>query len=654
MKVFRIWGLVAGLALAGSTLADGQVPIVKAHRLDKAPTIDGKMNPGEWDEAFETSTFLDRATTKPPSDKTEAWIGYDRKGIYIAFYCHDSQPDKIVAREIIPNSKFDGEDWVEFDINPFGNRTFNQLCEFVVNARGTKSENFKGGRTDKREWRGDWKAATSRTSDGWVCEMEIPWPILNYPRKDRFNMDLNLIRGQGRSQIEQSWANARLNPLPEQQGIWEGVEPPTPPTAHVQYLAYSAPEVANGKFQNRVGLDARYAFTQSVTGVMSLAPDFKNIQDVVPGIDFVRTERNLDESRPFFNEGSGFFRLTDNFTYGSMFYSRRIADFDMGAKVYGQANPNLGFGALYTNKFDGEKAAVFNVKRTFSSTEGINLFGTVNADGNDNSSLGFGYNKRVGKIGFDVGAAMEKDNGTKADTAGSAAISYQGNGDFLMARYLWVTPEFNPSLAYIPWTDRRGGYIYGESNRQYRKGPIRETQYNFSTDQFRTYSGVLQENGFDTSFNVGLRNDMGVGFARVRYTYSGSLDDYWVYGIAFNTSNRFKKLSMNYLQGTQGDMPSKYYFVRGSYRVVNNLDLSIDKSVQELGGTTRQTIATLAYQASPQDLLSSRFVMNGNDQNIYFSFRHAGFRGTEYYLIYGDPNAQRTSNRLSLKAVWAF
>lgn len=90
------------------------------------------------------------------------------------------------------------------------------------------------------------------------------------------------------------------------------------------------------------------------------------------------------------------------------------------------------------------------------------------------------------------------------------------------------------------------------------------------------------------------------------------------------------------------------------YRLVKNLDLTINKSVRELAGTARQTVGTLAYQISPQDLISSRYVMRGNNQNLFFSYRHAGFKGAEYYLIYGDPNALRTSNRISIKAVWAF
>jgi hypothetical protein len=655
MKYAIFAASIALCSVCPNAFANDSVPTLKAFPLEKPPTIDGKFDANEWAGAAKTSTFFDRSTAKEPNESTEAWIGYTKKSIFVAFYCHDHEPDKIVGREVIPNSVFKGEDVVEFDINAFGNRTFSQLSEFRVNVRGTKSERVAGGRTDKREWRGDWKAGTQIVSDGWICEIEIPWSMLNFPGKPRFNMDINLIRTQGRTQFQHSWANARQNPLPELQGVWEGVEPPTPPKAKTQFLGYIAPELDHGIFQNRIGLDARYAFTPSVTGVMSFAPDFKNIQDVVPGIDFVHTERFLSESRPFFSEGSGFFRIGDSMGgFGSMFYSRRIEDFDAAAKVYGQATPSLAFGALYTNKFDGNKAAVFNLTKTLSSTENVGVFATASASGTENTSAGINYYKRKGPIGFNLTAAMENDKGTRSDSAGTFGLSYEGNGDQLYTQYMWITPEFAPGLGYIPWTDRRGGYLYYERDRTIKQGSIRDTRFNISTSSFRTYGGELQQNGFDSSMNVSLKNDIAFGAAKVRYTYSGVLDDYNIVGLGFNVSNRQKQFAMNYQWGTQNGMPSTYYIMKFGYRLVKNLDLTINRSLQEMGGSARQTIGTLAYQPSPQDLISSRFVMNGSNQNLFFSYRRAGFKGTEYYLIYGDPNALRTSNRISIKAVWAF
>jgi hypothetical protein len=650
LRGFFVLSLV-GLSLFASAQT---VPVAKAVLLDKVPTIDGNLGAGEWDQAFHITPFRDRVTEKLSKDQTEAWIGYTKDAIYAAYYCRDTEPDRIVGREIIPNSEFVGEDFVLFSINPFGNRSFDSMSRFQVNVLGTQTENIAGGRTSKREWRGEWRAKTSRVADGWICEMEIPWKMLNYPDQGRLNMDMNFVRSQGRTLFEQSWANVRQNPLPELQGIWEGVEPPKPPKSKIQYLGYSAPEYEKGKLRNRAGLDARYAFSPSFNGLASVNPDFRNIEDVIAGNDFVRTERFLDDRRPFFNEGGDFFNLTDRFGYGRMFYSRRIGEFDVGAKAYGQYTPNLGVGALVSSNFNGEKSAVLNMNRTISAKEAYNVFGTYKAGGEENHSLGFEYFKRVGLIGFSAGAAMEKTTGTLTDTAGQLAVSYEGQNSFAIARYQWVTPNFNPALGFIPWTDRRGGYFYGNKEFQLRTGPLRSVFFEGSVNEFNTYAGVGQEVGWDAQMSVTTRKDMQFGYSRARYRYAGALDQTTSYWMGFNVTNRFKQLNLSLTEGIQNNKPSRFYSVDTSYRVVNNLDVTFRRSVLELDGTSGQSIFTAAYQASPLDLVTSRVVWTGDGTNAYLSYRRTGSTGTDLYLIFGDPNAPKTTGRVALKAVWAF
>ncbi|MEI7575823.1 MAG: DUF5916 domain-containing protein [Armatimonadota bacterium] len=646
------------VGIVGTITATG--PVLTAIESKAPPKIDGTISPGEWPDATKVGPMLDPVSGKVSPDPSDVWISYDKKSIYVAFYCHDRDPAQIRGREIIPNSRFQGEDTVNFSINTFGNNSFDQENEFTANVLGTQSENIAGGRTGKREWRGEWVAKTSRVADGWICEMSIPWTILNYPFKANAKMNVNFSRVIGRSLFEQRWANANQNPLPENMGTWTGVNPPEPPKPRTQFLTYTSPEVTAEGFQNRVGLDARYAFTPQFNGLMSLSPDFRNVEDVVAGIDFVRTERFLGERRPFFNEGGDFFDLTGQFAYGRMFYSRRIQEFDLGAKFYGQLNNRQKLGALYTNNFDGQKTAVVNFEQISTPVSGHKVFGTFEGGGKDNSSFGASMYTRKGTVGFDAGFSAEKDGGSKTDTAGTAAVSYQRPNVFAIARYSWVTPEFNPSLGFIPWTDRRGGYVYLTASNEFRKGPVRSGSFNMSSTEFRTYDGDIQEGGWDSSAALEFRNDMQVNFGRSRYRYFGSLDDTAWIGLNFNISNRFKRFGVGYQEGTLSDQPSRQFDFGSSFRIGKNLDLSLRKTIlRQAAGLanetlTQQTIGTLAYQMSPADLVSSRFVWNGDNLNAYFSFRHTGFAGTDYYLIVGDPNSPTTVNRLAAKIVWSF
>ncbi|HMA54551.1 MAG TPA: DUF5916 domain-containing protein, partial [Acidobacteriota bacterium] len=79
------------------------------------------------------------------------------------------------------------------------------------------------------------------------------------------------------------------------------------------------------------GLDARYAFTQRVSGNLTLNPDFATVEADQEQINLTRFELSLPEKRNFFLEGSEIYSQRIR-----LFYSRRIGDIYGGAKVYGK------------------------------------------------------------------------------------------------------------------------------------------------------------------------------------------------------------------------------------------------------------------------------------------------------------------------------
>ncbi len=125
-------------------IAVADVPRLRAVRLGKPPIIDGEVGEDEWREVPKLSGFVDPFTDKPPVDNTEAWIGYNDAGIYVAFRCVDSAPNQMVAREIRPGAFFDGEDTVTVKLNPFGTRNWDGRSRFTVNLLNTQSEEISG------------------------------------------------------------------------------------------------------------------------------------------------------------------------------------------------------------------------------------------------------------------------------------------------------------------------------------------------------------------------------------------------------------------------------------------------------------------------------------------------------------------------------
>ncbi len=52
--------------------------------------------------------------------------------------------------------------------------------------------------------------------------------------------------------------------------------------------------------------------------------------------------------------------------------------------------------------------------------------------------------------------------------------------------------------------------------------------------------------------------------------------------------------------------------------------------------------------------IGGRLVRRDGKMNWYLSYRRSGYGGTEYFIIWGDPNADTFKNRLVFKVVRQF
>ncbi|MFZ4506331.1 MAG: DUF5916 domain-containing protein [Fimbriimonas sp.] len=656
----RLFSVACGLCLCHSLLAQvptaGGVPRVKGFRMAAKPLIDGVIDPQEWASVPMVTGLIDPYTAKPVADQSEVRIGYDAEAIYVAFKGFDSQPDRMVGREITPNSEFEGEDTFKVAINPFHTRSGSGLSSFMVNLLGTQNEAIAGGRASKREWRGEWSAATKRLSDGWSCEMRIPWKILNFSKSSTIDLDLNFVRYQARTQIESKWADTTPAVRLELIGIWEGVQPPAiAERRKIEGLAYLAPGYDDKRGTYNAGADLRYKFNQELTGLLSISPDFKNIESQVAGIDFSRTERFLDDSRPFFNEGSDFFSLTGQFGFGRMFYSRRIEDFDVATKFFGQVAENLRVGALLTRETGEETAGVVNISKGFGPNANVSAYSTFReANGVQNSSYGLNHDRRMGNFSYGFQLVSETKSQETSNSAGSLSISYSVPKVFSNIRYTWIEPDFQPELAYIPYTDRRGVYNYTEISNQYRTGPLRSLDANIFTTYYEHYDATVMQLGTEAYISGVTRGDTEISLGRSSVAFDGELDNIYSFGLTANQSNRYRRLRFGIDDGTRGGVRSTFYNIGGSLRTFRKLDLGLSFSQFKQDSIERQMIASASYTLSPTRSVSGRAVFQGDKTNAYVAYRNSGAKGTELFVILGDPNAEETRTRLSVKMVWAF
>ena len=629
---------------------------MQAVRIQEAPTIDGKLDDSAWKSAATLESFIDPQTGRAPDDGTAVWLAYDEEAIYVAFHARDGRPESIVAREIQPNARFQGEDTFEVVIDPFYTRERN-WSRFRINALGTQAEDIAGGRAAKREWRGQWQAAAQRLADGWSGEMRIPWRILSIPSAERpIEVGINFNRYQARTRVFSQWSNLTPAGRAELIGVWKGVElPKLPWKPRVEWLAYTAPEVDGRRHELRSGLDARYRFTEKLTALASLNPDFRNIEQDIAGIEFTRSERFLDDARPFFTEGAGFFDLTGPFTFGRMFYSRRIESFDWGGKLFGRLSRDASVGALATVESREQVDAVARLGYSRGSDLSLSGYATHRArPGFDSGGHGLNIWRRWGNYSGDVQLATNPQTGRRDRSAGGFSASYSVPHYFAIVRHTWIEPEFGPALAYIPFQNRRGTYLYTEYNKDWRRGTVRELHADLFLTSYDHYDGSNDERSVNIGGSVELSNDMDLGVWYNRGLFGEEIHDTVFGEIEFNASNRYRRFGFAAESGRRGDLPTRYLSAFGTYRAFGKIDLSLAQSVLELGGVDRQTVLTIGWEIDRLRSLTGRVVETNGRRNAYLAFRSAGLAGLEIFVIAGDPNSETFRRRLSLKLVSAF
>ena len=69
------------------------------------------------------------------------------------------------------------------------------------------------------------------------------------------------------------------------------------------------------------GIDIRYQPRSDLTGMVSVNPDFSQVEQAVSDISFSYSEKAIKDNRPFFAEGRGYFAKEDD---NSIFYSNRV------------------------------------------------------------------------------------------------------------------------------------------------------------------------------------------------------------------------------------------------------------------------------------------------------------------------------------------
>ena len=371
--------VLEGIA-GGGELPPSEAYRVEPVRVDRKPSIDGRLDEEEWLLAAVIDDFVQQEPSEgdPATESTIVRLMYDAEMLYIGVEAYDDDPNGLVATEKRRDSlRLLDEDNFQIIIDTFRDRRSGYM--FVTNPLGAKLEQqvaeegeggFRGNSSNiNLNWDGVWDVATRRNPDGWVAEIGIPMVTLRFPRVERQVWGVNFMRNIRRKNEQVFWAPipraytlTRVSLAGTMSGITQvnrGLDLRVTPylLASGSQARSSANVSLAGSGLGDAGLDVKYGLGSGLNLDLTYNTDFAQVEVDEQQVNLTRFPLFFPEKRDFFLENAGLFSVrTQGFNRAAdLFFTRRI-----GLSRTGQAIPIVG-GARLTGKVDRNNIAALNI-----------------------------------------------------------------------------------------------------------------------------------------------------------------------------------------------------------------------------------------------------------------------------------------------------
>ena len=320
--------------------------VVRAVRSAEPIVLDGILDERAWQgPPAEGFTQNDPKEGAPSTERTDVWVAYDDKALYVAAYCRDSDPKGIISLMGRRDSKIDS-DWFVFAVDPYDDRRSGFV--FGINPAGSIQDSALSNDVNEDEsWDGVWEGKARITGEGWALEMRIPFDQLRFAKRDAYVWGVNFIRTIKRKNERAtfSWVPksepAFVSKFARLEGIG-GISPSLP----FEILPYTVgqaqfrpaeqgnPFELGHRYLGNLGFDLKAGLMSNLTLDATVNPDFGQVEVDPAVLNLSAYETYYEEKRPFFIEGAslynGFGRggiylnANINWPQPSFFYSRRI------------------------------------------------------------------------------------------------------------------------------------------------------------------------------------------------------------------------------------------------------------------------------------------------------------------------------------------
>ena len=505
--VDRACALLAAILFAAPGGAVQGIPAtgLRIPRVEGMPSLDALVAGTPASGALEIHEFVQREPGDgvPSSQPTAAWIAHDGSALHVVFSCRDADPAGVRAhlarREAIAT-----DDQTGILLDTFFDHRRAYL--FLANPRGIQSDALlTDGQTDDFSFDTLWSVETKLTTDGYWVHFVIPFKSLRLPPREPQTWGIGLTRVIARANEQSFWpaVTRRVEGTVHQLARAELQDVAT--GRDIEVVPYAVLDQSGGRTPGRTpfvwsnqstgGLDAKVVVRRALAVDLTVNPDFSQVESDQPQLTSnQRFELFFPEKRPFFLENAGYFLLgavdLNRGASETLFFSRRIAEPDAGARLTGKSG-RWTFGGLVANDAApgkrvtpadpgyGRRAAVgvLRLQRSVGAAWNLGVTGTVwDFAARDNQVGAADFRARLTPAWTLAGwcAASRSAEGAIANTGRASNLHLKRAGRAVSVSFLYLdrSPAFRTELGFSPRQNVRLVEHYGEYRRRPASGPV--------------------------------------------------------------------------------------------------------------------------------------------------------------------------------------
>ncbi|MCP4662427.1 MAG: carbohydrate binding family 9 domain-containing protein [bacterium] len=467
--------------------------------------VDGVLDDEAWDDALVVPVPYEvrPAENTPAPVRTDCLLTYGPSHLYVAFRAYDPDPGAIQAHLSDRDTAY-ADDWVAVALDTFDDER--RAYDFLSNPLGVQMDAIETRSGGDDSWDGIWDSAGRIYDWGYAVEMAIPFHQLRFQRtQGQQTWGFDAVRRYQRSVSHHlgAFPRDRNNDCYLCQTIkirgFEGVSPgrnlevaPTVTTIRTDERS----ELPDGELGHAdpdvdAGLSVRWGMTPNLTLNGTVNPDFSQVE-----ADSLQLDINApfalfySEKRPFFTEGSDFFRTLKN-----VVHTRTMRDPAWGLKLTGKEGANT-LGAYVVRDeitnliFPGSQSssatslamdntsAVLRYKRDFGTRYTLGAIATgreadeyanrvVGVDGTfrltETDSIQLQLLRSTTRYPDEVAAAFGQRTGSFSDELISFEYDHVARNAGWWLDYEQVGADFRADLGFMPMVDYRnveGGSSY--------------------------------------------------------------------------------------------------------------------------------------------------------------------------------------------------